>query len=83
MSKIDQLIINIKTFVQKAEADEVEELEAAVADFPELKDIPTLVEEYEKITAKLFRLQRRTFLNALNGFIQRRFRDVRIHSGVF
>ncbi|WP_431818794.1 phage minor head protein [Bacillus pumilus] len=71
MSKIDQLIKNINTFVQKAEADEVEELEAAVADFPELKDIPTLVEEYEKITAKLFRLQRRTFLNALNGFISK------------
>ncbi|WP_145925718.1 hypothetical protein [Bacillus safensis] len=40
-----------------------------MADFPELEDIPSLVEEYEKTTAKLFRMQRRTFLNALNGFI--------------
>lgn len=69
MSKIDKLIKNINTFVQKAEEDEVKELEAAVADFPELKDIPSLIEEYEKTTAKLFRLQRRTFLNALNGFV--------------
>lgn len=68
MSKIVQLIKNINTFVQKAEADEVEELEAAVADFPELKDDPSLVEEYEKTTAKILRLQRRTFLNELNGF---------------
>lgn len=67
--------------MQKAEEDEVKELEAAVADFPELQDIPSLVEEYEKTIARLFRLQRRTFLNALNGFF--RFRDVRIHSGVF
>ncbi|BBP90951.1 hypothetical protein BsIDN1_45690 [Bacillus safensis] len=71
MSKIDQLIKNINIFVRKAEADEIEELEAAVADFPELKDVPSLVEEYEKITAKLFRMQRRTFLNALNGFISK------------
>ncbi|MGX1439012.1 hypothetical protein ACUXJ4_001966 [Bacillus pumilus] len=68
MSRIDQLIKNINAFVQKAESDEVEELEAAVADFPELKEIPSLVEEYEKTTARLFRLQCRTFLNALNGF---------------
>ncbi|MCS3485025.1 hypothetical protein M2369_002537 [Bacillus sp. JUb11] len=82
MRKIDQLIKNINTFVRKAESDEVEELEAAVADFPELKDIPSLVEEYEKTTAKLLKLQRRTFLNALNGFIQGRFGNVRINSGV-
>lgn len=30
-----------------------------------------MVEEYEKTTAKLFRMQRRTFLNALNGFISK------------
>ncbi|GLJ02676.1 hypothetical protein OAS1_19250 [Bacillus sp. YKCMOAS1] len=69
---------------KKAESDEVEELEAAVTDFPELKDIPSLVEEYEKTTAKLLRLQRRTFLNALNGFyIQGRFGDVRSNFSVF
>ncbi|MCY7500705.1 phage minor head protein [Bacillus pumilus] len=66
MSKIDQLIKNINTFVQKAEADEVEELKAAVADFPELDDIPSLVEDYEKTIARLFRLQRRTFLNFIS-----------------
>ncbi|MBR0581302.1 phage minor head protein [Bacillus altitudinis] len=71
MSKIDQLIKNINTFVQKAEEDEVKELEAAVADFPELDDIPSLVEDYEKTIARLFRLQRRTFLNALNSFISK------------
>ncbi|EKF33692.1 phage Mu protein F like protein, partial [Bacillus xiamenensis] len=71
MSKIDQLIKNINTFVQKAETDEVEELKEAVADFPELQDIPSLVEEFEKTTAKLLRLQRRTFLNELNGFISK------------
>lgn len=74
MSKVDQLIKNINTFVQKAEEDEVKELEAAVADFPELKDVPSLVEEYEKTTSKLLRLQRRTFLNALNGFYPRTIR---------
>ncbi|MFS3913471.1 hypothetical protein ACL9ST_04270 [Bacillus australimaris] len=41
MSKIDQLIKNINTFVKKAEQDEVKELEAAVAEFPELKDVPS------------------------------------------
>ncbi|MDR6681629.1 hypothetical protein J2W62_000912 [Bacillus safensis] len=74
MRKIDQLIKNINTFVQKAEEDEVKELEAAVADFPELKDIPSLVEEYEKTIARLFRLQRRTFLNALNVLYPRTIR---------
>lgn len=39
-----------------------------MADFPELEDIPSLVEEYEKTTAKLFRMKRRTFLSALNDF---------------
>ncbi|CVM97039.1 Uncharacterised protein [Streptococcus pneumoniae] len=83
MSKVDQLIRSINVFVQKVESDEVEELEAAVADFPELTDIPSLVEEYEKTTAKLLRLQRRTFLNELNGFyIQGRFGDVRINSSI-
>lgn len=60
--------------MQKAESDEVEELEAAVADFPELKDVPSLVEEYEKTTAKLLRLQRRTFLNELNFLYPRTIR---------
>lgn len=74
MSKIDQLINNINAFVQKAEADEVEELKAAVADFPELEDIPSLVEDYEKTIARLFRLQRRMFLNELNVLYPRTIR---------
>lgn len=87
MSKIDQLIKNINTFVQKAESDEVEELEAAVADFPELKDVPSLVEEYEKTTAKLLRKTSQiatqdVFKCSEWFYIQGRFGDVRINSSI-
>ncbi|WP_252503267.1 phage minor head protein [Sporosarcina sp. Marseille-Q4943] len=69
MSKVDKLLENINAFIQKAEED-AEDITAILPDdIPELEKIPSLVEEFEKITAKLLRRQRKLFLDGMKGFI--------------
>ncbi|MGE8079033.1 phage minor head protein [Peribacillus loiseleuriae] len=69
MSKVDKLLKSINTFIQKAEEEDEEKLIDILPDIPELDEIPGLVEEFEKMTAKLLRQQRKLFLDELKAFI--------------
>jgi hypothetical protein len=68
MKKINKLLKSLNDFIEKATNDD--DLEN-VSDFPGLEKIPELVEEYEKVVAKLLREQRKRFLDAFNTFISK------------
>lgn len=70
MSKIEKLLKSLNVFIEKVESED-EQLTDLVTDFPGLEKIPELVEEYEKIVAKLFREQRKRFLDAFNTFVSK------------
>jgi hypothetical protein len=70
MSKVDKLLKNIRTFIQKAQEDE-EPLEDKVADFPGLEKIPEIIEDYETAVARCLRNQRRHFVDGFKGFISK------------
>ena len=69
MRKVDKLLANIQAFIQKAEegADDITDI--LPDDIPELDELPGLVEEFETLTAKLLRQQRKLFLDELKAFV--------------
>lgn len=69
--KTTRLLQNIKAFIQKAEEDEDSIADILPDDIPEIEKIPNLVEEFEKIVAKLLRRQRRMFLDEIKGFVSK------------
>lgn len=69
MNKVDKLLMNIKMFIQKAEEDQDDITDILPDDIPELNELPGLVEEFETLTAKLLRQQRKFFLNEFKAFI--------------
>ncbi|QNK87757.1 hypothetical protein H7992_21735 [Sporosarcina sp. resist] len=68
MTKVERLLANINLFIQKAEENEDAFIDS-LPDAPELEEIPGLVGEFEKMTAKLLRQQRKLFLDELKAFI--------------
>lgn len=69
MNKVDKLLLNIKMFIQKAEEDQDDITDILPDDIPELNELPGLVEEFETLTAKLLRQQRKFFLDEFKAFI--------------
>lgn len=68
MSKIDKLLKNLNNFIEKAtNNDDLDDL----SEFPGLEKIPKLVEDYEKVVARLLRKQRKWFLDAFNTFVSK------------
>ena len=55
MSKVERLLKNINLYIRKVEDEEEEKLIDILPDAPELDEIPGLVDEFEKMTAKLLR----------------------------
>lgn len=70
-AKTERLLQNIQLFIRKAEEEEDSITEILPDDIPELEKIPSLVEEFEKIVAKLLRRQRKLFLDELKGFVSK------------
>jgi hypothetical protein len=71
VSKIDRLLKSLNTII-KAEEDD-EEITDVVPEFPGLDKIPKYIEDYEKKVAKLFRNQRKYFLNGVKDYVQKDF----------
>ncbi len=71
MSKVDKLLTNIKAFIQKAEEVEGDIKDILPNDIPELNELPGLVEEFETLTAKLLRRQRKFYLDKLKAFVSK------------
>ncbi|WP_153732540.1 phage minor head protein [Sporosarcina obsidiansis] len=71
MNQVDKLLANINTFIQKAEESAEDITEILPDDIPELQDLPGLVEEFEKLTAKFLRQQRKFYLDAFKAFISK------------
>lgn len=71
MNKVDKLLKSLNAFICKAEegADDITGI--LPDDIPELNKIPSLVEEFEKIVAKLLRRQRKLFLDEVKGFVSK------------
>lgn len=71
MTKVDKLLVGLNAFIQKAE-EGVEDITAVLPDdIPELDELPGLVEEFEALTAKLLRQQRKFYLDAFQSFISK------------
>ncbi len=71
MNKVDNLLTGINAFIRKAEEGS-EDIRAILPDdIPELEELPVLVEEFEKLTAKLLRQQRKFYLDAFKSFISK------------
>lgn len=71
MNKVDKLLLNIKEFIRKAEEDQDDITEVLPDDIPELNELPGLVEEFETLTAKLLRQQRKFYLDGIKSFISK------------
>ncbi|AGK52024.1 phage minor head protein [Bacillus sp. 1NLA3E] len=69
MSKVERLLKSINAVIKAKEEDE--EITDVVPDFPGLDKIPKYIEDYEKKVAKLFRNQRKHFLNGVKDYIQK------------
>ncbi len=67
--KTTRLLRNIKLFIQKADEDEGDIADILPDDIPELNELPGLVEDFETLTAKLLRQQRKYYLDGLKEFI--------------
>lgn len=67
MSKINKLLNNLNIFIEKADDDDLED----IPDFPGVEKVPQLVENYEKVVARLLREQRDRFLNELSTFVSK------------
>ncbi|MEN1969013.1 phage minor head protein [Lentibacillus sp. N15] len=67
MTKIESLLKSLNAFIEK-EDDDIADL---VTDFPGLEKIQDLVEEYEKIVARLLREQRKWYLDAFDTFVSK------------
>lgn len=70
MNKVDKLLKNLNAFIQKANEDE-EPLEDKIADFPGVEKIVGLIEDFEKVVARLLREQRKYFLDAFSSFVSK------------
>ncbi len=71
MNKVDSLLDNINEFIRKAEENEDDITEMLPDDIPELNELPRLVDEFEKMAAKLLRRQRKLFLDELKAFVSK------------
>ncbi len=69
MRKVDRLLKSINTVIKSEEEDA--DITDVVPDFPGLDKIPKYIEDYEKKVAKLFRNQRKYFLNGVKDYIQK------------
>lgn len=69
MNKTEKLLQKIKLFIQKADAED--DLIDNLPDVPELEELPGLIEEFETLTAKLLRDQRKYYLDGLKAFISK------------
>lgn len=71
MNKVDKLLKGINAFIRKAEEDSEDIKSILPDDIPELEELPVLVEEFEKLTAKLLRQQRMFYLDAFKSFVSK------------
>lgn len=71
MKKVDKLLMNIKAFIQKAEDNQDNITDLLPEDIPELEKIPSLVEGFESIVAKLLRRQRKLYLDEIKEFVSK------------
>lgn len=69
MKKVDKLLMNIKAFIQKAGESTDDITDILPGDIPELDELPGLVEEFETLTAKALRQQRKYYLDGIKAFI--------------
>lgn len=67
--KTTRLLRNIELFIQKSEEDQDDITDILPDDIPELNELPGLVEEFETLTAKLLRQQRKFYLDEFKAFI--------------
>lgn len=67
MNQVEKLLKSINTFLRKAEVED--DLIGNLPDIPELDELPGLIEEFETLTAKLLRQQRKLYLDELKEFI--------------
>ncbi|PIC72523.1 phage minor head protein [Sporosarcina sp. P17b] len=71
MTRVDKLLANINAFIQKAEEGSEDITAILPDDIPELHELPKLVEEFEVLTAKLLRQQRKFYLDAFQSFVSK------------
>ncbi|ARK23302.1 hypothetical protein SporoP37_00410 [Sporosarcina sp. P37] len=69
MSKVDKLLQSIDLFIRKAEEGTEDVTAILPDDLPELDKLDDMVEEFEALTAKLLRQQRKRFLDAFQSFV--------------
>ena len=69
MNRVEKLLKSINNFIRKAETED--DLIDNLPDIPELDELPGLIEEFETLTAKLLRQQRKYYLDGIKAFISK------------
>lgn len=70
MSKIENVLKKINSFIEKAENKKVN-IEDIMPKFDGLEKLPNIIEEYEKVVARLLRKQMRFYVKELEGFVSK------------
>lgn len=70
MSKFVKLINSLNEFIAKAE-DEEDSLINDIEDFPGIEKLPQIAEDFEADTARLFRRQKKSYIDAFSNFVSK------------